>query len=209
MRPVETIFTRSILLLVLCGFDFGFLLTSYGVLRALRISVNWTTWIAGSLIILASSAVCLTIALPSLFPVPVKASGNLLGLIAFFVAIYAASQWTTRQWFLRVKKDADQWLKQSSKNVLMFLRKHHIFFGWVVGAGSVAHMVFFFPILERISFFEEVTGFVAIGILALIALLGAWLWIETALRKRRMPKTVHTIHAALTIAFFVVLFLHI
>jgi hypothetical protein len=209
MRPVETIFTRSILLLVLCGFDFGFLLISYGVLRALRISVNWTTWIAGSLIILASAVLCLTIALPTLFPVPVKASGNLLGLIAFFVAIYAASQWITRQWFLRAKKGVDESLKQFIKHLLVFVRQHHIFFGLVVGAGAVAHMIFFFPILARISFYEEVTGFVAIGILALMALLGLWLWIESTLRKRRMPKTVHTIHAALTIAFFVVLFLHI
>jgi hypothetical protein len=209
MRPVETIFTRSVLLLILCGFDFCFLLTTYGVLRTLRISVNWITWIAGSLIITASAAVCLTIALPNLLPGPFKASGNLLGVLAFFVAVYAASQWITRQWYLRVKKDAGQWLKQSSKNVLMFLRKHHIFFGWVVVAGSVAHMIFFFPILERISFYEEFTGFIAIGILALIVLLGAWLWIETTLRRRRMPKVVHTIHSALTIGFFVVLFLHI
>lgn len=209
MRPVESILTRSMLLLILCGFDFCFLLTSYGVLRALRISVNWMTWIAGSLIIMASMAVCLTIALPHLLPEQFKAGGNLLGAIAFLVAVYAASQWTTRQWYLRAKKDASQWLKQASKNVLMFLRKHHQFFGWVVGAGSLAHMIFFFPIMARISLYEEITGFIAIGILVLIALLGVWLWIESALRKRRMPRAVHTIHSTLTIAFFIMLFLHI
>lgn len=209
MRPIETMFTRSVLLLILCGFDFCFLLTSYGVLRVLRVSVNWITWIAGSLIITASAAVCLAVLWPNALPTPIRGGGNIVGLIAFFVAVYAASQWTTRQWYLRVKKDAGQWLKQSSKNVLIFLRKHHTFFGWVVGAGAVAHMVFFFPIMANISLYEEITGFIAIGILALIALLGVWLWIESALRKKRMPKTVHTIHAALTIAFFIVLFLHI
>lgn len=137
-----------------------------------------------------------------------KAGGNLLGLLAFFVAVYAASQWTTRQWYRQAKEDASQWLKQFSKNVLMFLRQHHIFFGWVVGAGSPVHMMVFFPILERISVYEEVTGLLAMGILALMVLLGARLWIETTLR-RRMPKAVHTIHSALTIAFFAVLFLHI
>jgi hypothetical protein len=209
MRPLESIFARSVLLLILCGFDLCFLLTSYGILRALRISVNWITWIAGSLIITASAAVCLSIALPGLLPERVRAGGNLVGAAAFLVAVYAASQWITRQWYLRVKKDAGRWLKQASKNMLMFLRKHHIFFGWIVGAGSVAHMIFFFPVLARMSFYEEVTGFLAIGILALIALLGLWLWIETVLRKRRMSRAVHTIHASLTIAFFVVLFLHI
>lgn len=209
MRPFDSLITRSVLLLILCGFDFCFLLTSYGILRALRISVNWITWIAGSLILAASVAMCVAIALPNLFPAPLKAGGNLLGALAFFIAVYAASQWITRQWYLRIKKNSGQWLKQASRNVLMFVRKHHIFFGWIVGAGSVAHMIFFLPILQRISFYEEVTGFIAIGILALIVLLGAWLWIETSLRRRRMPEVVHTIHAALTIAFFVVLFLHI
>lgn len=209
MRPTETILIRSALLLILCGFDFCFLLTSYGILRVLRISVNWITWIIGSLIITTSIAVCIRVALPSLLPEQLNAGGKLLGTLAFFVAVYAASQWITRQWYLRVKKDAGQWLKRSSKNVLMFLRKHHILFGWVVGAGSVAHMVFFFPILERISFYEEVTGFIAIGILALIVLLGVWLWIETTLRRRRMPRVAYTIHSALTIAFFAVLFLHV
>ncbi len=209
MRPFDAILARSVLLLILCGFDLCFLLTSYGILRALRISVNWTTWIAGSLIITASAAVCVTIALPGLLPTQLRGGANLLGALAFFVAVYAASQWVARQWFLRTKKQAGQWLKQASKEVLMFLRKHHIFFGWVIGAGSLAHMIFFFPILARASFYEEVTGFIAIGILALIALLGAWLWIESALRKKRMPKAVQTLHSLLTIAFFVALFLHI
>lgn len=91
----------------------------------------------------------------------------------------------------------------------MFLRKHHIFFGWIIGAGSIAHMAIFLPILTRISVYETITGFIAIGILGLMVLLGAWLWIQTALYKRRMPKIVHTVHSSLTIAFFLVLFLHI
>ncbi len=98
---------------------------------------------------------------------------------------------------------------RNKKNVLLFLRKHHQFFGWIVVAGAVGHMVFFFPILSTISVYEEVTGFIAIGILALSVILGMWLWIESSWRKRRMPKAVHTLHAALTIAFFLVLFLHI
>jgi len=70
-------------------------------------------------------------------------------------------------------------------------------------------MVFFFPILSRMSGYEEITGFIAIGILALSVILGVWLWIESSWRKRRTPKAVHTLHSALSIAFFVVLFLHI
>lgn len=209
MLPIKTLITRSTLLLILSGFDFCFLLIAYSVLRALRISVNWTTWIAGGLIISASLALCVHVAFPDMFPDPIRAGGNILGALAFFVAVYSACQWITRQWFLRVKKSADERLRLFVKNVLMFVREHHIFFGLVVGAGALAHLVFFLPVLEHIGLYEEVTGFIAIGILALIALLGLWLWIEGTLRKRRMPRLVHTIHSALTIAFFVVLFLHI
>lgn len=209
MRPVEAIVIRSVLLLILCGISFCFLLGGYGALRVLRISVNWITWIIGSFIIALSVGVCLAIIMPGVAPRLPAPGSKLVGLFSFFIAVYAASQWVTRQWYVQIKRQAGKWLAQSSKNVLMFLRKHHQFFGWIVAAGAVGHMVFFFPILSRISYYEEVTGFIAIGILALIVLLGVWLWIESAWRKRRMPKGVHTLHAALTIAFFIVLFLHI
>lgn len=208
MLPISRILAKSILFLILGGFNLGFLLASYGILRALRISVNWITWIVGSLIIIISGAMCLAIMRPGLLPSQFRTIGNPIGAVACMVAVYAASQWIGRQWFLRMK-GARQWLKQFSKNVLMFLREHHMFFGWVVGAGAIAHMVFFLPSLVRISLYEEITGFIAIGILALIALLGLWLWIETSLRKQRMPRMMHTIHSILAIAFFVVLFLHI
>ena len=208
MNVAETIFTHSVLILVLSGLSFSFLLTGYGALRALHISVNWIAWIVGSLILATSAAMCLIIALIHVFPAQMKSSGNTIGGLAFVVAICSVSQWTMRQWYLRIKKDASRRVKQFSKDVLMFLRKHHVFFGLIVGLGSIAHMVFFFPILERYSLYEEVTGFIAIGILALIALLGAWLWV-ISLRKRPVPKPVQTIHTVLSIAFFLALFLHL
>jgi hypothetical protein len=209
MRPIEPVLAKSILFLILGGFDFGFLVTSYGILRVLRISVNWITWLIGSVIMLAGLAFCLSMLQPGLFPERIRSLGNPMGAVAFLVAVYTASQWITRQWYIRIKKDAGQWLKNASKNVLMFLRKHHVFFGWIVAVGSLAHLAFFLPALKHISLYEEVTGFIAVGILALMVVLGLWLWIESTLRRRRMPRLVHTVHSILTIAFFVVLFLHI
>ena len=113
MRPIEPILAKSVLFLILSGFDICFLLSSYGILRALRISVNWITWIAGSMIITIGLGVCLAIARPGLLPSPFRALGNPMGAIAFFVAVYAACQWITRQWFLRIKKGAGQWLKEA------------------------------------------------------------------------------------------------
>lgn len=209
MRPLDIMAARSVLLMILCGIDFCVLLGGYGVLRALRISVNWVTWMIGSGIIVLSLGVCLGIALPDLASRWLNAGGKVVGALSFLIAVYAASQWTTRQWYVRIKQQAGKWLIQHSRDLLMFLRKHHQFFGWIVAAGAVGHMVFFFPILSRISIYEEITGFIAIGILALMVLLGLWLWIETTLRRRRMPKAIHTLHSVLTIAFFVALFLHL
>ncbi|HEX7733607.1 MAG TPA: hypothetical protein VF458_02045 [Ktedonobacteraceae bacterium] len=208
MRLIDPIFAKAVLFLILSAFDVFFLLTGYGLLRALRVSVNWVTWLIGGFLITLSLAACLAVLQPGLFPSRFRIIGNPIGAIAFFIAVYAASQWITRQWFLRVKQSASQWLKQFSKNILIFLRKHHVFFGWIVAAGSLAHMVFFMPVLTRISLYEEITGFIALGTLALMALLGAWLWIMS-LCKQRMPRIVHTIHALLTIVFFIALLLHI
>jgi hypothetical protein len=209
MQPADAMLMRLVLLLILCGIDFTFLLGGYSVLRVLHISVNWVTWIIGSFIIELSLAVCVAILIPGLVPMGVGRAGNLVGALSFFIAIYAASQWMVRQWYLNIKRRAGKWLIQASKNLLMFLRKHHQFFGWIVLAGAIGHMVFFFPILSRMSGYEEMTGFIAIGILTLSVILGVWLWIESSWRKRRTPKVVHTLHSALTIAFFVALFLHI
>lgn len=209
MRSTDEIVMRSILLLILCGINFGFFLGGYGVLRYLHISVNLVTWILGSGIIALSMGVCLAIFLPGLTPMSFRFGGNLVGLFSLLVAVYAASQWVTRQWFVKMKRRAEKWLIQASKQVLMFLRKQHVFFGWIVVAGAVGHMVFFFPTLSSINTYEEITGFIAIGILALMVILGIWLWLQTSWRKQRMPKTVHTVHSALTIAFFLMLFLHI
>ncbi|HEY1352774.1 MAG TPA: hypothetical protein VGF67_24430 [Ktedonobacteraceae bacterium] len=209
MRPVDTMAARLALLLILCIVDFGVLLAGYTALRLLRIPVDAVTRVIGSCILALSAAVCLGVILPGLLPRQFNKGGNVVGFLSFFVAVYAVNQWTLRQWYMRVKKRAGTWIMQSSKQALLFVRKHHLFFGWIAAAGAVGHLAFFVPILARLNLYEEITGFIAIGLLGMIILLGLWLWIETALRRRRVPVSVRTIHATLSIAFFVVLFLHI
>jgi hypothetical protein len=98
---------------------------------------------------------------------------------------------------------------QQSRNFFLFVRKHHTFFGWIVAAAAVAHMAVYLPVLSETRGYEIVTGFIAIGILALSVLLGIWIWFVTRVRKQRTPTLIHTTHSVLTIAFLLVLAAHI
>lgn len=208
MHTAGILVFRSVFYMILAVMDFLFLIGSYSVLRTLHISVHWVTWTIGTVLIVASTFLCFAVLLP-LPPMLTRYAmyGNLIGVFSFLIAVYAASQWTTRQWYIRVKKQAASSLIQGSKHMLLFLRKHHQFFGWLIAMTAVAHMVYYLPNVGDFRQFTIVTGFIAIGILALSVLLGVWMWLQTRL-KRRMPRYVHNVHAALTVAFFVVLFVH-
>src|SRR5258708_140876 len=116
MRPVNVILMRSVVLLILCGLDFGFLLVGYSVLRALRISVNWATWIIGSFIIELSLGVCVAALIPGLAPGGAGPAGNLVGAFSFLIAVYAASQWIIRRWYLSITLLAGNWRGPVSNN---------------------------------------------------------------------------------------------
>lgn len=227
-------------------------LIGYSLLRLIRVSPNWVTWILGGLIIAACAAFCISLLFPHTgtagghpgnFPqgAPPKGSqhfsgdrpggfrggdrgpgnilsaiwsgnshlqSNLLGAVSFVIGVYAASQWLARQWFVQLKKRTTSFLIQQSRNFLIFIRKQHVFFGWIIVAAAFAHMAFYIPAFQEQPS-EIITGFIAIGILALMTILGSWVWIETSWRKRKMPTVVKNIHTWLTIAFFAVLLLHV
>lgn len=209
MVIVVTILVRALFIFFIYCLDFGLFLIGYGILRVIHISVNWVIWSIGGLIIFLSLAQCFAIAFPDVLPGEVGMIGNPLGTLAVLIAVYAVSQWIMRQWYLFIKTRGTQWLRDSSRTVLIFVRKQHVFFGSIIAVASLAHFVSFLPHMQEISFYEKGTGFLALGLLALIVFLGAWLWIVTTLRKRPAPKLLHNVHASLTIAFFIVLFLHL
>ncbi|HEY1351504.1 MAG TPA: hypothetical protein VGF67_17935 [Ktedonobacteraceae bacterium] len=209
MRSLDSLAARSVFLLVLCGFDFALLLGGYGMLRVLRLPVNGFTRIIGGLIIALSLSICLLMALHAQASRWPGAASKVVGALSFLVAVYAASQWPMRRWYVGIKQQASRWLLRPARDFLVFLRRQHLFFGWVVAAGAFGHMIFFVPTLARIAVYEEVTGWIALGILALMVLLGLWLWFVTAVRKQRLPRGVRVVHSALAMAFFLALFLHI
>jgi len=204
---LELVLFRLVLFSLVGVIAFFLLIGGYGILRALRIPTSWVAWIVGTLLIAASILLCLSILLPGQFG-EARIPGNLLGLMSFLVAVNSASQWTTRQWYVHIGKRTTSLLVKGSRNILLFLRKHHVFFGWVVALTAIGHTVYYLPILLRVQQYEVITGFIALGILALSALLGMWIWLQVTVRKQRMPQGVHTVHSALAIAFFVTLMVH-
>ncbi|HTK09173.1 MAG TPA: hypothetical protein VL485_18530 [Ktedonobacteraceae bacterium] len=205
MSFAGSILIRSFFYCVLSIIDFFLLLGTCSILRLIRISVNWTTWIIGSILILNSVLIFLSLFFPQLSPFQVTEA--FLAALSFLIAVYTAGQWFTRHWYIQIKKRTTSRIVLWSKNALLFLRKHHEFFGWVVTFTALAHMANFLPTITTARQYEVITGFIALGILLISVILGLWIWYQKR-TKKLPPKTVHTIHAALTITFFIALFFH-
>jgi hypothetical protein len=183
-------------------------IAGYGILRLAHVSVDWAVWTGGFVLIVASLAIGYAW-ITNMLTSRDFSFGNNLGALSFFISVYAAGQWIARHWYLFAKRWRGSFLARQSRLFLMFVRKQHIFFGWVVAAGAVAHMVVFLPHLRQEFGYEIITGFIAIGILALSVLLGLWIWYVRSVRKQRMPQVIYTIHSLLSIAFLLAVAIHI
>lgn len=206
MSIVHDLLTRSITILLLSVIDFFGLLGSYGLLRLLHISANWVTWIIGTSLIVVSTFYCLALLAPIGVP-PDVGTSNLLGFVAFLIAIDSWSQWVTRRWYLLLKKLPLSWVTMRVRETFLFLRKHHQFLGWLVVITAVAHVAYFLPILANVSRYEVITGFVALAFLALGTGLG-W-WIELAVRRKQASQRLRLLHFLVAIAFVLAFLVHV
>ena len=206
MSIVYDLLQRSMIVLILSTIDFFALLGSYGLLRLLHISANWITWIIGTGLIVVSTFYCLSLLAPIGVP-PDVGTSNLLGFVAFLIAIDSWSQWVTRRGYLLLKKLPLAWLTTGMREAFLFLRKHHQFLGWLVVITAVAHVAYFLPILANVSRYEVVTGFIALAFLALGTGLG-W-WIELAVRRKRVSQRLRLLHFLVAIAFVLAFLVHV
>lgn len=181
-----------------------FFIGIYAALRVLRISVNWVTWMVGTVIMVASIVLSFS-ALISGHPMALSRYSSLLGGVSSLVAIFSAGQWVIRRWYVSIKRYAASSLVKWSKDLLLFLRRYHPFFGWIVTLTAVAHMIYYLPMLSRFTPYEIITGFIAMGVLVISVLLGYSIWLQTTVRKQRVLKRTYTIHSILAIAFFAIL----
>ncbi len=206
MMSINGLLIRSAAILFLSLVDFCILLGSYWLLRLLHISAHWVTWIIGTCLIVVSTFYCLSLLIPLGVPPDVGMS-NLLGVVAFLIAIDSWSQWGTRRGYLLLKKLQLPWLTTRVREAFLFLRKHHQFLGWLVVITAVAHVAYFLPILTQVSQYEVITGFVALAFLALGTGLG-W-WIEQAVRRKRASQRLRFLHFLVAIAFVLAFMVHV
>ncbi len=206
MDIVHDLLLRSMTVLILSGIDFVCLLASYGILRLLHISVNWVTWIIGTCLIVVSTFFCLSLLAPIGIS-PDVGTSNLLGFVAFLIAIDSWSQWVTRRGYLLLKKQQLSWVTTRMREAFLFLRKHHQFLGWLVVITAVAHVAYFLPILANVSQYEVITGFVALAILAVGTGLG-W-WIEQAVKRKQASQKLRLLHFLTAIAFVLAFMVHV
>jgi len=198
----------SLVLVVVGAIDFFCLLVSYWFLRLVRISARWVTWLIGFLIASWGVWLC-AVALTGPVTGSLYGQSNLIGGVAFLIAVFSASQWTMRRWYLLVKRFPDslgRFIARRSRDMLLFLRDHHQFFGWLVLLTATAHAVVLLPVISRVSQREVITGVIALG--ALAALCGLGEWIELAVRRKRLAPNVRLIHSLLTLVFLVAFAFH-
>ncbi len=190
--------------LILIAVDTFVFLGGYAVLRGLGISVHWVTWIIGGLFMGVSAVAGVLALTPGVSPLQ---HDQLLGIMAFLVAVYAAGQWATRQGYLRIRNGALPRLKAAVRQLLLFLRRHHQFFGWLVFITATGHAATYLPILSQVSANRLLTGLAAWLTLAGLSTLG--LWVERNSRKRDGGAQARFIHSLTALVFFALLVIHV
>lgn len=204
MHVIEATFASMILFSILATIGVFFLIGNYSVLRMLKIPVDRVVWIVGAGMIVGSIAFSFAVLMPDHFGAAHHFS-SLLGGLSFLVAVYSASQWVMRRYYIHIKKHTSSLLMKGAKNFLLFLRKHHPFLGWIVSLTAIAHVIYYMPLLSRLSVYAVISGFAALGVLLSSVLSGEWLWFQSSIKKRGVPRLMRTLHSTLSAAFLVIL----
>ncbi len=198
MRYIFALSQFPISYLIFAAFSLFAILVSYAGLRAVHISVNWATWVVGTLIIAISAYACI---------VQQVNYANLFGVLAFPIAIYSSSQWISRHWYVYIKKHTKTFIAEQSRKLYLFFRQHHQFLGWLVLVTALAHTILFIPDLSRIGAARLVSGIVALAILFFS--IGLGIWIEYFVRHKPVRKRICWLHSLTAIGFFIAFVVHV
>jgi hypothetical protein len=200
---MDRILTVALGCLLLGTFDGLIGLGFYGLVRLLRVPVNWITLIIGSFFILAS----LYLGMDSMIQGhPDPGLSNSLGFLSYFIAIYAAGQWLARRWYLVAKRHTGRFLTRAARTLYLYTRAHHQFFGWLVAITASAHAIYFLVFSRESPPRWTITGIAAWAALGLLVLIG--LYIDRVRRKRSIRR-IEPLHIGASLLFVVLFVVHV
>ena len=215
---IAQLFSRTMLIFSISSIlDSLFFIGVYSFARFFRIPIRRLTVGIGCLIF----AACIIIGLlpvveaQSLQSNEMLAKGSvLLGILAIFVTLYSFCEWTTRRWYVFIKKRTQSWLMCTARGLFLYMRAYHQWFGWIVFATSAAHGVFFVVLLFVLpadvppsGVTGIITGLVAFGILTLLAALG--LWIDHKVKHKQLSTKMRLFHFVTAFAFVISIVIHL
>ena len=182
-------------------------LFGYSLIRLLHLPLDWVMWLIGGYIILTSCFLIVSVLAHRLSFDSDDATG--VGTLGFLVSFHAANLWTVRHLYDGTKKGPPAFIPTHVREMLLFLRKHHVLLGSLTLLTALAHMSFYVPSLPDRGLYKVVTGFAALGMLVLVVALGLWIVIEKTLYRKQVPLVIQNAHTFLGIVFLVSLALHI
>jgi hypothetical protein len=175
----------------------------YGLLRLLRLPVNWLTIIIGSFFILASFYLGMDSMIQGH---PDPGLSNSLGFLSYCIAIYAAGQWFARRWYLAAKRRLGRFLVREVRNLYLYTRAHHQFFGWLVAITASAHAIYFLVFSRESPPRWTITGIAAWAALALLVLIGLYI---DRVRRTRSIRRIEPLHIGASLLFVALFVVHV
>lgn len=217
MHSVTFLLLKSVAYLIFCGITCFLLVGGFHAFRLLRVPVDWATWTIGSFFILASTLTTIFLFVPQLAPSPygrlkyfaslVEEDNNTLGNLAVVLTFCAFSQWATSQSYRVLKTRTLDFLIRQVRQFLLFVRKHHQFFGWLVLTTATAHAISYAPNLNSINPIHLITGLVVWLILLFLCGLGQWMQWRRQIKKVSI-KGPHLLHIVTALLFVATLLVH-
>lgn len=184
------------------------LLLLYGVIRLLRLAERWVMRVIHTLLIVESilSIVLLLQAQQAERIQTLAQESELLGFASCMLVVYSFSMWGSHTLYLLTKKRVSR-VNTMFRNMLLFFRRHHSAFGWLVLITAIGHAVILLPAYTHYSLRAFLSGTLALVLLCTLVLLG--ISIERAIKQKRLSAKARMLHIATAATFFVILLLHL
>ncbi|MDQ2716841.1 MAG: hypothetical protein M3Z08_18200 [Chloroflexota bacterium] len=192
------------------------LLVVFGGIRLVRLPSSWVIISIGGLLLIYSIGTILSDqshGRPIPLPAILARGGSMAGLVSMVAALYASDQWTARVWYVWMKRRTGRWFSTVFRLLLLFLRQYHQLFGWAVLAIVTLHALLYIPLLLTLSVTAALTqpavltGLLAWSILTFLVELGVW--VEFAIRHKRVPPRARLVHSLTALGFFLLTLMHV